>query len=171
MVDLEEKLRLVARQTVLCIGDIMLDDFVYGEVTRISPEAPTPVLQVKHNTIEIGGAGANPVALLCNFERVKNPARGRDGGGAGAAGAVALRSGKPIRPKGRQTVPARDAIRLSLPGGGGFGDPRTRDPQAVCDDVLDGLITAEEARRDYGVAIDGHGRVDLNETARLRARL
>jgi N-methylhydantoinase B len=120
-------------------------------------------------SIEIGGAGANPVALLCNFERVKNPARGRDGGGAGAAGAVALRSGRPIRPKGRQTVPPRDAIRLSLPGGGGFGDPRTRDPQAVRDDVLDGLITAEEARRDYGVAVDAAGRLDPVETERLRS--
>jgi N-methylhydantoinase B len=120
--------------------------------------------------IEIGGAGANPVALLCNFERVKNPARGRDGGGAGAAGAVALRSGRPIRPKGRQTIPARDAIVLSLPGGGGFGDPRTRDPQRVLDDVLDGLLTAAEARRDYGVAIDAEGRLDLTETERLRAR-
>ena len=48
---------------------------------------------------------------------------------------------KPIRPKGAQTVPARDAICLALPGGGGFGDPRTRDPQRVLDDVLDGLIT------------------------------
>ncbi len=121
-------------------------------------------------TIELGGAGANPVALLCNFERVKNPARGRDGGGAGAHGAVALRSGRPIRPKGRQTVPARDAICLGLPGGGGFGDPRTRDAQRVLDDVLDGLITAEEARRDYGVAIDAQGRLDPIETERLRAR-
>jgi N-methylhydantoinase B len=119
-------------------------------------------------TIELGGAGANPVALLCNFERVKNPARGRDGGGAGANGAVALRSGRPIRPKGRQTVPARDAICLGLPGGGGFGDPRDRDAQRVLDDVLDGLITAEEARRDYGVAIDAHGRLDPIETERLR---
>ncbi len=67
---------------------------------------------------------------------------------------VTLRSGRPIRPKGRQTVPPRDAIRLELPGGGGFGDPRTRDPQRVIDDVLDGLITAEEARRDYGVVVD-----------------
>ena len=105
---------------------------------------------------------------LCNFERVKNPARGRDGGAAGAAGAVALRSGRPIRPKGRQTVPPRDALRLSLPGGGGFGDPRARDPDRVRDDVLDGLITADEARRDYGVAIDANGQVDLAETARLR---
>jgi N-methylhydantoinase B len=119
--------------------------------------------------IEIGGAGSAPVALLCNFERVHNPARGRDGGRPGAAGAVALRSGRPIRPKGRQTVPPRDAIRLQLPGGGGFGDPRRRDVQRVRDDVLDGLITAEEARRDYGIEIDARGEIDAAETARLRA--
>jgi hypothetical protein len=40
----------------------------------------------------------------------------------------------------------------------------------VLDDVLDGLITAEEARRDYGVAIDAQGRLDPIETERLRAR-
>ena len=57
MFDFEEALRLVPKQTVLCVGDVMLDDFVYGEVTRISPEAPTPVLAVKHNTIDVGGAG------------------------------------------------------------------------------------------------------------------
>jgi N-methylhydantoinase B len=118
--------------------------------------------------IELGGAGAAPIALLCNFERVRNPARGRDGGRPGASGAVALRSGRRIRPKGRQTVPARDAICLALPGGGGFGNPYARDPQRVIDDVLDGLITAEEARGDYGVAIDAQGRLDLIETERLR---
>src|SRR5262249_21881482 len=105
----------------------------------------------------------------CNFERVRNPARGRDGGRPGGAGAVTLRSGRPIRPKGRQTVPPRDAIRLELPGGGGFGDPRRRDPQRVRDDVLDGLITAEEARRDYGVAVDAQGQLDSAETERLRS--
>ena len=119
--------------------------------------------------IEIGGAGATPVALLCNFERVRNAARGRDGGKPGAAGQVALRSKRPIRPKGRQTVPARDAICLSLPGGGGFGDPQTRNPQLVLDDVLDGLITAEEATRDYGVII-ANGRIDEAGTKRLRGR-
>jgi N-methylhydantoinase B len=119
--------------------------------------------------IEVGGAGANPVAMLCNFERVKNPARGRDGGKSGAAGTVALRSGRPIRPKGRQTVPPRDAIQLHLPGGGGLGDPHARDPQSVRDDVLDGLISAEEAKRDYGVAVDAHGEIDAAATARLRS--
>ncbi len=119
--------------------------------------------------IELGGAGAAPIALLCNFERVHNPARGRDGGGPGGAGTVTLRSGRPIRPKGRQTVPPRDAIRLGLPGGGGFGDPLTRDPQRVRDDVLDGFITVEEARHNYGVVIDQQGGLDLAATERLRS--
>jgi len=47
----------IARQTVLCIGDLMLDEFVYGEVSRISPEAPAPVLAVNHTEVLIGGAG------------------------------------------------------------------------------------------------------------------
>jgi len=119
--------------------------------------------------IELGGAGASAIALLCNFERVRNPARGRNGGHPGSPGTVKLRSGRPIRPKGRQTVPPRDAICLGLPGGGGFGDPRRRDPQRVLDDMLDGLISVEEARRDYGVAIDASGQLDRAETERLRS--
>jgi D-beta-D-heptose 7-phosphate kinase/D-beta-D-heptose 1-phosphate adenosyltransferase len=66
MYDFEEALRAIGKQTVLCVGDVMLDDFVYGEVTRISPEAPTPVLKVTSNTVEIGGAGnvARNIAAL-----------------------------------------------------------------------------------------------------------
>jgi len=66
MFDFEEALKLVAKQTILCVGDLMLDDFVYGEVTRISPEAPTPVLAVRHNRVQIGGAGnvARNIAAL-----------------------------------------------------------------------------------------------------------
>jgi N-methylhydantoinase B len=119
--------------------------------------------------IELGGADGAPLALLCNFERVHNPARGRDGGRPGASGTVTLRSGRPIRPKGRQTVPGADVICLGLPGGGGLGDPRTRDPQQVLDDVLDGLISVDEARRDYSVAIGADLQVNLTETQRLRA--
>ncbi len=66
MFDFEDALKLVAKQTVLCVGDLMLDDFVYGEVTRISPEAPTPVLAVARSEVEIGGAGnvARNIAAL-----------------------------------------------------------------------------------------------------------
>ena len=66
MFDFAEALKLIPKQTVLCVGDLMLDDFVYGEVTRISPEAPTPVLAVARSEVEIGGAGnvARNIAAL-----------------------------------------------------------------------------------------------------------
>ena len=43
--------------TVLCVGDVMLDRFVYGEMERISPEAPVPVLLLKERREMPGGAG------------------------------------------------------------------------------------------------------------------
>ncbi|HTW50640.1 MAG TPA: hydantoinase B/oxoprolinase family protein [Stellaceae bacterium] len=119
--------------------------------------------------IELGGADGMPVAMLCNFERINNPARGRDGGGLGAPGQVSLMSGKAIRSKGRQTIPGGDFIRLELPGGGGFGDPATRDPDQVALDVADGLIDAETARAAYRVALAADGAVDRAATAKLRA--
>ena len=66
MFDFDKHLANLAGQTVLCVGDLMLDEFVYGEVSRISPEAPTPVIAVKRTEMMIGGAGnvaRNLVAL------------------------------------------------------------------------------------------------------------
>src|SRR3978361_35228 len=47
----------ISGRTVLCIGDVMLDEFVYGEVSRISPEAPAPVITARRSEINVGGAG------------------------------------------------------------------------------------------------------------------
>src|SRR4029077_2452589 len=118
--------------------------------------------------IELGGIDGTPIAMLCNFERVGNPARGRDGGGTGAPGRVPLVSGRPIGPKGRQSVPGGDFIRLELPGGGGFGDPAGRAPAHVALRAARGLISREAALRDYRVALTADGRVDGAATARLR---
>jgi D-beta-D-heptose 7-phosphate kinase / D-beta-D-heptose 1-phosphate adenosyltransferase len=57
MFDFDKHLSDLAAQTVLCVGDLMLDEFVYGEVSRISPEAPAPVIAVKRTETMIGGAG------------------------------------------------------------------------------------------------------------------
>src|SRR4051794_37448194 len=57
MFDFEKRLTDIGRQTVLCIGDLMLDDFVYGDVSRISPEAPAPVIRVAREDVIVGGAG------------------------------------------------------------------------------------------------------------------
>jgi D-beta-D-heptose 7-phosphate kinase/D-beta-D-heptose 1-phosphate adenosyltransferase len=43
--------------TVLCVGDLMRDEFIYGDVSRISPEAPTPVIATRRSESHIGGAG------------------------------------------------------------------------------------------------------------------
>ncbi|MBO0875730.1 MAG: hydantoinase B/oxoprolinase family protein [Pseudonocardia sp.] len=64
---------------------------------------------------------------------------------------------------------AGDVLRTVSPSGGGYGDPAERDPEAVLSDVLDGLITAEAARADYGVVIGPDRRVDAAATADLRS--
>jgi len=57
MYDIETAIERVSEQTVLCIGDLMLDEFVYGEVSRVSPEAPVPVIAATRDEKVIGGAG------------------------------------------------------------------------------------------------------------------
>ena len=60
MTDLSHLAQLVEQlpnAKVLCIGDVMLDRFVYGSVTRISPEAPIPIIRVERESAMLGGAG------------------------------------------------------------------------------------------------------------------
>jgi D-beta-D-heptose 7-phosphate kinase/D-beta-D-heptose 1-phosphate adenosyltransferase len=57
MFDFDSLAQTITRQTVLCVGDLMLDEFVYGEVSRISPEAPAPVIAARRSETNIGGAG------------------------------------------------------------------------------------------------------------------
>jgi D-beta-D-heptose 7-phosphate kinase/D-beta-D-heptose 1-phosphate adenosyltransferase len=66
MFDFDTLSHAIVGQTVLCVGDLMLDEFVYGEVSRISPEAPAPVIAVQRSEINIGGAGnvARNIAAL-----------------------------------------------------------------------------------------------------------
>src|SRR5215210_2773768 len=51
---------------IVVLGDMMLDEFIWGRVRRISPEAPVPVVEVERQTLALGGAGnvvSNLVAL------------------------------------------------------------------------------------------------------------
>src|SRR5262247_2219836 len=57
MFDFARRLSGLENATVLCVGDLMLDTYVYGEVERISPEAPAQVLAVKREDVIVGGAG------------------------------------------------------------------------------------------------------------------
>jgi len=57
LADLQQRLSDVARARVACVGDLMLDRYVYGEVARISPEAPIPVMLHASETAMLGAAG------------------------------------------------------------------------------------------------------------------
>ncbi|HEV7995524.1 MAG TPA: PfkB family carbohydrate kinase, partial [Stellaceae bacterium] len=55
--DLIPYLERLASARVLCIGDVMLDHYIYGQVERVSPEAPIPVLCIERELKTLGGAG------------------------------------------------------------------------------------------------------------------
>ena len=55
--DLGAYVKGFSRASVLVVGDAMLDRYVYGEVTRVSPEAPVPILTVTREVAMPGGAG------------------------------------------------------------------------------------------------------------------
>lgn len=66
MTTLSERVQRLAHPRILILGDLILDEYVVGDVSRISPEAPIPVLDVKREEHKIGGAGnvaANVVAM------------------------------------------------------------------------------------------------------------
>lgn len=60
-------------------------------------------------------------------------------------------------------------VRLESPGGGGYGNPFERDPEAVARDVELGYVSRDAALRDYGVVLDGKGVVDVAATAERRS--
>ncbi len=76
-----------------------------------------------------------------------------------------LRLGK----KADLRVEAGDVFINRPAGGGGFGDPRERDPEAVAWDVLNDYVSREAAERYYGVAVREDGSVDRERTAELRS--
>jgi N-methylhydantoinase B len=119
--------------------------------------------------IEVANREPYAFAHGAQYDRVKFPPRGREGGGPGALGRVRLASGKELAGKGHHTIAPGEHLVVEMPGGAGYGDPRERPAAKVARDVLDGLVSIEAARRDYGVVCDRRGRVDEAETAVLRA--
>ena len=87
---------------------------------------------------------------------------------ASAARVHAIESGK--NADDRTLIAFGERLVLELPGGGGYGDPAERDPAAVAEDVLDGLITVRDAERDYGVVLHEDGVPDEEATDAFRCR-
>ena len=61
-----------SRKRIVVLGDVMLDEFIWGRVRRISPEAPVPVVEVDRQTLALGGAG-NVVSNLVSLGATATP--------------------------------------------------------------------------------------------------
>ena len=114
-------------------------------------------------------APQGPTSIAIQAGRYKYPPRGLFGAGPGS-GARFLVDEQPGDPSGLTLCQPGNVIQFESAGGGGYGDPLQRDPQAVAADVVNGYVSIEKAREDYGIVIDPVTlRVDAAETDKVRA--
>jgi N-methylhydantoinase B len=107
------------------------------------------------------------------MERMRFAPWGYGGGHAAAPLRAILNRGRPdareLRKLDALAVNAGDTVTFLSTGGGGYGDPYCRDPEAVRRDVRQGFVSREAALSDYGVAITEAGELDAAATAQRRA--
>jgi len=111
-----------------------------------------------------------PVNLGIQAGRYSYPAEGLFDGKTGVKGQF-LVNGAQGNPYGLTQLNPGDRVTIDAPGGGGYGNPLERDPELVVNDVIEGYISIESAKKDYGVAIDPVTfEVNEAETKKLRSR-
>ena len=98
-------------------------------------------------------ATGHPMTVFGMECRTVFPAVGMLGGRPGAFRETRI-DGEPVVHRGSYRLEPGDSIELLECGGGGYGDPRDRDPAKVVEDVRHGFVTPEGALRDYGVVVD-----------------
>jgi len=114
-------------------------------------------------------APEGPTSIAVQAGRFKYPPGGLFGAEAGAM-AQFLINGQAGDPSGLTLCHNGDVIQFQSAGGGGYGDPRQRDPQAVETDVRNGYVSIDQAREGYGVVVDPASlKVDLAATEKLRS--
>ena len=106
-------------------------------------------------------------------DTAKFPARGIFGGLDGRVARYLLNpEGENFRDVGSKSTfyaNPTDIVSMQTPGGGGYGDPFERDPEAVLDDVRCEKVSLDRAREVYGVVINPETwTVDIQETSKLR---
>ena len=131
--------------------------------------------------------GSDNASVSQMMTRTKTGPLGLNGGKAGKPGRAILNSGK----KNEKVIGGKTpsgAWRMSLfsnfhlkngetytaecPGGGGWGNPLERDPETVLNDILDGYVSVEKARRDYGVVLTAEkNRINSSATIALRRKM
>ncbi len=93
-----------------------------------------------------------------NLERITQPPWGLEGGKNGRSNAARIRrldgTERSVTKESNIVVSAGDTVAFWTAGGGGYGDPQARSPQAIREDLRDGYVTSEGAARDYGWAVE-----------------
>lgn len=121
--------------------------------------------------VEFGPRGAE-MSIGYVSDGVVNRPKGVRGGleGGGADQHLRRRDGsvEPLPACAQVTVQDGERVIAVTTGGGGYGPPRERDPQAVAEDVRERRVSAARAREAYGVVVAADGSVDLDGTQRLR---
>ncbi|MFQ5858148.1 MAG: hydantoinase B/oxoprolinase family protein [Anaerolineae bacterium] len=109
---------------------------------------------------EFTNRGNGRWSVSCIVDRTRYPAPGLLGGGSGACGEFILDNGDRPNPKAQVDLNPHQVVHLNHPGGGGYGDPFSRDPERVRQDVIAGYVTPEAAASDYGVVVRFTGHED-----------
>jgi len=114
---------------------------------------------------------ADEAHTYCSYGRSIVPPWGLEGGGDGSTNYMEFDHDGETHRVSRiayQALARGDRVRVVTGGGGGFGDPHDRPPEAVNADVRDGYVTRDQARGAYGVVINDAGETDAEATANLR---
>ena len=169
----------------------------FGNLIKATAEINESIFPTRHESLEYrtdsGGAGqwrgcpgsaytkrvTAPATVTTYMVGMKYPMPGMVGGCDGAPNHFTFRVGSEdpqvvTHTLSQAPIAAGEAYEYVYGGGGGWGDPFAREPERVREDVLDGYVSLEGARRDYGVVLTGDPEecdleVDSDETRHLRA--
>jgi N-methylhydantoinase B len=101
---------------------------------------------------EIEVRSSEPLQLSLLSDRWRHPALGVLGGKPGATSTIRFSDGTVPHQKSRTTIEPGMRLHMHYAGGGGYGDPKTRDPERVRDDIKNGYISQQAAQRNYGIS-------------------
>jgi N-methylhydantoinase B len=101
---------------------------------------------------EIEVRSDEPLQLSLLSDRWRHPATGVLGGEDGATSKISFSDGTVPHQKSRTTIGPGIRLQMQYAGGGGYGDPKARDPELVRDDLKNGYISKDAAKRDYGIS-------------------